>query len=96
MAKPFQHLSDCCVHAGGNCCCGYEAQHRKKGKKNEINRVDIDWKTGDVSFYFEDKPEAGFSSLEFVKGSATRSKLEAIEAALFTLWKTASSTSKWR
>jgi hypothetical protein len=65
-------------------------------KKNKIYRVAIDWETGDVYFYFEDKPEAPFSSLEFVKGSATRSKLEAIEAALFTLWKTVLSTSKWR
>jgi hypothetical protein len=65
-------------------------------KKNKIHKVSIDWQTGDVYFYFEDSPEAAFSPLEFVKGSATRSKLDAIEAALFTLWKTALRTSKWR
>jgi hypothetical protein len=47
--------------------------------KNKIREVNINWKTGDITFYFEGSKEP-WGSNEFDPESLTRSRLKRIES----------------
>lgn len=56
-----------------------------KSPKNDISKVEVDWKTGDVTIFFEDSDEP-WSSREFRKGTETKKRLKKIEDALYQAW----------